>query len=131
MTAIRLTVNAPDLPLTSNQRHHHHAKAEITRNWRLRAALLARHENPIDHAHVTYWIHATTNRRRDVGNYYPTIKACLDGIVDAGILPDDSDAYVVGPDPRPGEKRDTFAVVIELNPHCACHECAERFGGAA
>lgn len=129
-----LTVTAPDGPaLTSNQRLHYRAQAQLTRNWRLRTALLARHEKPIPHAHVTYWVHATTNRRRDVGNYYPTVKACLDGIVDAGVLDDDSDKYVVGPDPRPGENRDEFALTIQLDPDCECPDCLWRFapGGAA
>ena len=128
---IRLSINAPCDPLTANQRLHHHARAELTRNWRLRTAILARRLPNLPHAHVTYWIHATTNRRRDVANYYPTVKACLDGIVDAGVLVDDSDRYVVGPDPRPGEKRDDFTVVLQLDPACHCAECAVRFDGAA
>lgn len=35
--------------------------------------------------------------RYDPGNYYPTAKAILDGIVDAGALPDDSHEYLDGP----------------------------------
>lgn len=35
--------------------------------------------------------------RYDPGNYYPTAKAILDGMVDAGILPDDSHEYLDGP----------------------------------
>lgn len=122
-----LTIPAPDKPLTANQRLHHHPKAERTRNWRLRTALLARRLEPMPHAHVTYWIHATSNRRRDVANYYPTIKACLDGVVDAGVLPDDDDRHVVGPDPRPGDKADEFTVTLRLDPDCACGECVARF----
>lgn len=33
-------------------------------------------------------------RRRDAANLAPTIKAILDGIVDAGILPDDNDHVI-------------------------------------
>ena len=118
---IRLEIAAPCDPLTANQRLHHHKRAELTRNWRLRTAILARKCQPIPHAHVTYWLHATTNRRRDVGNYYPTVKACLDGVVDAGVLDDDSDAYVVGPDPRAGEKSPGgLWIELVLDPDCAC-----------
>lgn len=126
-----LTINAPCEPLTSNQRLHHHKRAELTRNWRLRTAILARKLPAVTSAHVTYWIHPTTNRRRDVANYYPTIKACLDGVVDAGVLPDDDDKHVIGPDPRLGEKRPEFTVVLSLDPDCQCGDCCRRFGDAS
>lgn len=41
-------------------------------------------------------------RKRDPGNFYDTAKAIMDGFVDAGVLPDDSAAYVIGPDMRLG-----------------------------
>jgi crossover junction endodeoxyribonuclease RusA len=39
---------------------------------------------------------ASDNRRRDTvsGNYAPSWKAAIDGLVDAGIIPDDSDSIV-------------------------------------
>ena len=37
------------------------------------------------------------DRRRDTGNLYPTIKALLDGLVDAGVLCGDHDGLVEGP----------------------------------
>ena len=33
-------------------------------------------------------------RRSDVGNVYPAAKAAIDGLVDAGVIPDDNDRYV-------------------------------------
>jgi len=39
-------------------------------------------------------------RRRDVHNVMPTVKPCIDGIVDAGVLQDDSDRHLLGPDLR-------------------------------
>jgi hypothetical protein len=41
-------------------------------------------------------------RRRDPCNYGDTAKPCIDGLVDAGVVPDDSAAYVLGPDMRLG-----------------------------
>lgn len=41
-------------------------------------------------------------RHRDPGNYYDTAKAAVDGLVDAGVLVDDSAPYVLGPDMRLG-----------------------------
>ena len=34
------------------------------------------------------------NRRRDPHNYYPTVKAIVDGLVDAGLWPDDTPEFV-------------------------------------
>ena len=125
---IRLEISAPCEPLTANQRLNHFERATRTRNWRLRTAILARKVPPIPHAHVTYWVHATTNRRRDVANFYPTIKACLDGCVDAGVLPDDDDKHVIGPDPRAGEKSPGgLWIELQLDPDCDCAACVDTF----
>ena len=35
-------------------------------------------------------------RRRDAANWYPTVKACIDGLRDAGVLVDDDDRHVSG-----------------------------------
>lgn len=40
-----------------------------------------------------------TNHRRDTGNLYPTVKALIDGLVDAGVLVDDCDGLLEGPYP--------------------------------
>lgn len=56
--------------------------------------------------------------KRDSPNYMPTLKALLDGIVDAGVLIDDSDKYVPlfciepsrAPYSRPGWWRITFTI---------------------
>lgn len=41
-------------------------------------------------------------RKRDPANYVDTAKAAVDGLVDAGVLEDDSAAHVIGPDMRLG-----------------------------
>lgn len=38
-----------------------------------------------------------SNHRRDSGNLYPTIKAIVDGFVDAKVLVDDCDGILFGP----------------------------------
>lgn len=42
------------------------------------------------------------NGRYDPNNLWPTVKACVDGFVDAGILADDDHKHVIGPDMRHG-----------------------------
>lgn len=38
-------------------------------------------------------------RRRDAINLYPLVKALTDGLVDAGVIPDDTPQYVATPEP--------------------------------
>lgn len=41
-------------------------------------------------------------RRRDPANWYPTVKAAVDGLVQVGVLPDDDAGTLLGPDMRIG-----------------------------
>lgn len=43
---------------------------------------------------VTVEPHQKGGRLQDVGACHPSVKAAIDGIVDAGILPDDSSQYL-------------------------------------
>lgn len=59
----------------------------------------------LEAAHVFYVVHLHQRAHRaDPGNWAPTAKAALDGVVDAGVLPDDDWRRVAGPDPRAGER---------------------------
>lgn len=53
-----------------------------------------------ERAKLTIRITWPTSVRRDAHNLMPTFKALIDGAVDAGVLPDDSDDYLTGPDLR-------------------------------
>lgn len=89
--------------INANQRLHHHAKAKLTKLWRGQAhsaAWATAQRHSIDRAHITVAIRFPTNHRRDVGNYFPTAKAIVDGLVDAGLLVDDNDDRITGPDMR-------------------------------
>lgn len=84
-------------PLTANMRHHWAQKARTTRQLRHDTRLLARANNlPKGALHATVHITYTPkdNRRRDPSNLMPTQKACLDGLVDYGLVPDDNPTYV-------------------------------------
>lgn len=94
-----LTLTPPAAFINANDRLHHHAKAKLTKAWREAGECVATAKT-YRRAHITVGIRFPTNHRRDVGNYYPTAKAILDGLVDAGVLPDDSDEHVTGPDMR-------------------------------
>jgi crossover junction endodeoxyribonuclease RusA len=97
------TLTPPCAFINANDRMHHAPKAKLTRAWRdLAAATITNGWHPAhyDRAHITVAIRFADNRRRDVGNLYPTAKAIVDGCVDAGLLADDDDKHVIGPDLR-------------------------------
>jgi len=85
--------------LSANQRLHW--KPENDRKAVLRA-LGSAHGRPLGkHDRVRFEVEVSYPRknRRDVNNLQPTMKYYIDGLVNGGkgILPDDSDEYVVGP----------------------------------
>jgi crossover junction endodeoxyribonuclease RusA len=105
--------------INANQRLHHHAKAKLTRAWREAAGVSAKYAEDYrqyDRAHITFAIRFPDNRRRDVGNFYGTAKACVDGLVDAGVLVDDDDSRVLGPDMRRTIPNGSPLVTITIRP---------------
>jgi len=93
---LTLTVHRSNL-LTSNERRHRMNVAAITKTLRHAAGMTARAvglvpmTGPVRILVTVAW---PDRRRRDVPNIYPTVKACVDGIVDAGVLTDDDDGHV-------------------------------------
>lgn len=110
--------------LTLNGRYHWADKARRTAALRERAkyqSLNALRRGILKPAYgrvrVTAGIQYRAGRA-DPANAYPTIKALIDGMVDAGIFVDDSSEYVVGPDMRrvagrPPKSTHTVAIMIE------------------
>ena len=102
MSAHRITVETPWTapPLTANQRMHWRKKAAVTKDVRQWARLLFRPTHM--HAPVTVQLdwHVPDKRRRDDDNTVPTLKAICDGLVDAGIVPDDTPDLMVKLMPR-------------------------------
>ncbi|MFD9394185.1 hypothetical protein ACFWBB_26635 [Streptomyces sp. NPDC060000] len=109
--------------LTSNQRLHHMAVHRIRRQLREDAAGMARARRlpRLERAAIFYVLHPRPlYRKRDPGNWAPTAKHYVDGLVtDAGLLPDDNHEFLMGPIPVMGEPVTTgFArmslVVVEV-----------------
>lgn len=102
------------LLLNSNQRLHHHRRADITRVLR-RAAWAASRELPaLERAHIIGVLHPQDRQRRDPANWYPSFKACVDGLVDQGVLEDDDHTRVVGPDMRIGHVLSGSRLVLHV-----------------
>lgn len=80
-------------PLSLNDRHGRHAHARIAREVRSSAHWLAKsHRLPRGCKHVTVELHyrPSTNRKRDTDNLTATAKPIYDGLVDAGVVADDT-----------------------------------------
>lgn len=110
--------------LTSNGRYHYRVKADRTRNLREQATWTARnHLTTHGHTHLTYPVTLTatiaypSHRRSDPDNYHPTVKALVDGIVQAGLLDDDDHTHIEETryrrDPSPAAKG-THRVTITI-----------------
>lgn len=102
-TIVRIPVHLSDEALSANGRQHWREKAALTKALRTKSRMLhrgVRQWHDVEAAHLTVWVTWPDRRRRDVANLAPTIKALVDGAVDAGILTDDSDRHLIGPDLR-------------------------------
>jgi crossover junction endodeoxyribonuclease RusA len=90
--------------LSSNDRGSWHQHYRTIAGWRdaAKLAVLAARVPPMRSAYVLAELRFKRNVRRDAGNYYPTGKAVMDGVVDSGVLDDDSVRYLTGPDMRIG-----------------------------
>jgi hypothetical protein len=86
--------------LNSNDRRNRYAQnrlgqAILTAAW---AKALGQKVPELKRAHIVGIHRPVNNRVRDAANMYPSFKACVDGLVKAGVLSNDDDAHVVGPD---------------------------------
>lgn len=76
----------------------HRGRAALTREWRNAFAglVLLQKIPPLESLEVEVFPICRDQRRSDVGNVYPAAKAAIDGLVDGGIVPNDTDVYVQG-----------------------------------
>jgi hypothetical protein len=103
---LTLTITAPCGWLNANDRGGWRKHNSQIRAWRDAASQCARAAKlpHLQRAHVLATFRFRTAQRRDIHNWGPTAKAIMDGLIDYGLLPDDSTEYLTGPDLRVGEK---------------------------
>lgn len=102
-----LTFLIPDsLWLSANDRRHWADRAKRTKGIRFMAYATARSELLADlgTSHVAAFIGYPRNGKADPANAAPTVKALIDGLVDAGVWPDDDSTHVIGPTYLRGDK---------------------------
>lgn len=102
---LHLEIPKADEWINANQRLHWAVKSRRTKAWRQAAMIVARSAGlpkGLGRVHVTAQVWKSSKRRYDPHNLYPTAKAIIDGLVDYGLIVDDSAGYLDGPDMRHG-----------------------------
>lgn len=119
-TTLTFTI-PPELWLSHNQRLHWAQKSRRTKElrslgWAESVAAGLRHAN-LGPCHVAAFIGYPRNGRADPANA-AVVKPLIDGMVDAGVWPDDDSTYVIGPtylrDPKTGTG--SYRVRLVLTP---------------
>ena len=130
--------------LNANQRVHHRVRSEATNRIRaaammacsedptMRAALVLAGDQPLlRHAYILGVLHPPSRRRADPANWYPSFKAAVDGIVDAGVLEDDDHTRLVGPDMRIGAVTPGGRLVLHIQELTAEQHALFQWAGQA
>lgn len=105
MTGQRMVVEVlePAERMTMNKRYHWSTRHRLTRLWRHAAYVAACEQlgrGPAERAREACFVRVSfpvpdPARRRDPHNWSPTEKALVDGLVDAGVWPDDDERHVL------------------------------------
>ncbi|QSM01243.1 RusA-like resolvase [Microbacterium phage NoodlelyBoi] len=114
MTVYRLRLGYERPPLSENSRMNRYARARLVKELRTTAGWWARSLRVrAEHVEVRLvWV-VTDARKRDEDNVVPTLKALCDGLVDGGLVPDDTPQYMTKRMPTI-ERRDGDTAHLEL-----------------
>lgn len=88
--------------LNANDRGPWQRRHRLSKEWRQSGGWAARAAQipKASRVRVVATVLVPDGRRRDPGNYAPTAKAVVDGMVDALVIPDDNARHLDGPDMR-------------------------------
>lgn len=109
--------------VSANRRIHHMVRAEVCAYWRgLGHQAITREYGAADNGEtwhqavrIMLYFRFPNLIRRDVMNLYPYVaKPLIDGMVDAKLIPDDNDRYLIGPDMRRDPERGPHRISIRI-----------------
>jgi len=118
----------------NRRRTHWRVDAQRTSDWRQAAAWAAKAAKlpALGPSRVVgeLWVSARRRARIDPTNYSLTGKAAVDGLVDAGIWPDDNSEWVTGPDMRLGKvvMAEEEALVLLIWGQVCCDRACDLHG---
>ena len=108
MRPLQIQFEQPAPLMSMNQRLHWSKQRRHARLWRRAAWAAAVDQVPVQRViarqlppcTVTVHLPVHDRRRRDPHNYFPVVKAVVDGLVDAKLWPDDTPDWVTTTEPR-------------------------------
>lgn len=103
--------------LTTNSRDHWAVTNKRTQTWRKAAWAMTkagRLTPVVGPVHITATIHKTTRHRYDLDGHTPTVKACIDGIRQAGLIPEDDTTVIPQLTIRAGEPRTRAGILLRI-----------------
>lgn len=92
----RWTLPLPHQPAATPNQRSWQGRWRASQAWRQAAGWVARAQGVprLEAASVALWVRPPDWRRRDADSWALALKHCIDGLVDAGVLPDDSWPHV-------------------------------------
>lgn len=107
--------------ISANDRMHFRVKSQLTQFLRRLSANrtwsrpVYTRKNPCI---ITIDVQPPTSRRMDAPNWYPTVKALIDGLVDSGLLSDDNNHVIKSTTFKSTKLSDTknYKLVITIEP---------------
>lgn len=110
---------------TSNgqRRMHWGTRAGLVKGWRVAVYWSARaaHAPSFSQAEITVQPFQAKGKLADPGAHEPAAKAAIDGLVDAGVLPDDSPVHLVAIRYRAPVRADEDALELTVEPTITVH----------
>lgn len=108
----------PEKPLTLNRERNLHRmqRAQFVRHWREQFGWLGREAKmqPASWLHVSAIPFQRRGPLQDVSSCHPSVKAAIDGLVDIGIIPDDTAEFVPAITYLPAQRGDdALTIVVE------------------
>lgn len=94
-----ITIDIPMRPWTANRQRvmHHMDVAKLVKLWREAAAKACEGAGSLQTpVLVDVRLFLKGKRSMDCGACYPAVKAAIDGMVDAGVIPDDTPFFLAG-----------------------------------
>ena len=115
----RLVYDQPALSLNAERKAHWATRHRHTAEVRQAFAILARQAKIGRHDRIAVTVHHEVRRAGplpDIGNCYPTAKAAVDGLVDAGVITDDIGEHLVHLAFTPPTRSTRDAVLVDVVP---------------
>lgn len=118
-----ITFQRPCPLMSMNARGHWRQRHRLTKAWRFAtwaAAVQTLGPSPADRwrppSIVAVVLPVSRGARRDPHNYFATVKPIVDGLVDAGVWPDDTPAFVRTVEPTFEVQHTSQIVTVTLTP---------------